>query len=180
MYKHLHHSIINWVSHPFPPNLKNTFTPKPYELLTWLFEKMFTSLLVSHVTCHLSCVTCHMSHVTCQMLHLIFHIFLFFLLFLGTNRGCFLVEDLLSTGPSPSSCPWYKPIFVTQESPKTYFVFTLNSVHHIFLKLFDPVYLTSHLIFVQIGSTVNLCLIAKKKKKFYTKSVSCHIQQTNQ
>ena len=83
-YKHLCDSL----THPFPPNLQDTFTPKPYELRTRNFEKMFTSLHVSHVTCHISrvtchilwvmchkshvrchmsCVTCHVSHITCQM-----------------------------------------------------------------------------------------------------------------
>ena len=62
-------SFSQSVSHPFPPNLQDTFTSKPYELGTWNFERMFTSLNVSDVTCHLSCVTCQMSHVTCHVSH---------------------------------------------------------------------------------------------------------------
>ena len=53
--------------------LQTTFTLKPYELWTWNFERMFTSLYMSyvrchksHVTCHLSCVTCHMSCIKCK------------------------------------------------------------------------------------------------------------------
>ena len=34
-----------------------------------------------------------------------------------------------------------------------------------FLKLFDPVYITSHLIFVKICPTVSLCFYAKNKPK---------------
>ena len=55
------HSLIQSVSDPFPPNLQDTFNTKPYELGTWHFERMFTSLQVSHITCHVSHVRCHMS-----------------------------------------------------------------------------------------------------------------------
>ena len=34
-----------------------------------LIEIMFTSLYLSHVTCHLSPVTCHVSHAMCHMSH---------------------------------------------------------------------------------------------------------------
>ena len=44
-----------------------------------------------------------------------------------------------------------------KEAKKTDFVFTPNSIYHIFSKLFDPVDLTSHLIFVKIYLTVSLC-----------------------
>ena len=50
--------------YPFPPNLQNIFTPKPYELGTLSFERMFTSLHVSHVPSLMSRVTSHMSNVT--------------------------------------------------------------------------------------------------------------------
>ena len=46
---------------------------------------------MSHVVCHVSCVTCHMSHVT------------FFSFFFLTKWWSFLVEGLLSTGPTPFS-----------------------------------------------------------------------------
>ena len=43
--------------------------PKPYELGTCSFERIFTSLNVSHVTCHVSHIMCHMSHIACHMSH---------------------------------------------------------------------------------------------------------------
>ena len=46
--------------------LQDTFTPKPLELGTWNFERMFTSHHMSRVICHVSRVTCHMSHVICR------------------------------------------------------------------------------------------------------------------
>ena len=68
---HLCYWLINLLINPFPPNVQDTFNPKPYELGTLNFERMFTSLNVSHVTCHTSYVTCHMWRVT-------FHIIFFF------------------------------------------------------------------------------------------------------
>ena len=50
-----------------------------------------------------------------------------------------------------------KPICVAKRSPKTYFVFTPNSIYLIFSKLFDPVNLTSHFIFFKIYLTGSLC-----------------------
>ena len=41
---------------------------------SWNFERMFTFLHMSHVTCHMSRVTCHMSCVTC----IIYFLLLFF------------------------------------------------------------------------------------------------------
>ena len=45
-----------------------------------IFQTMFTTLYISHVTFHMSCVmcqvsnvTCHMSHVTCYMSHVTCH-----------------------------------------------------------------------------------------------------------
>ena len=45
---------------PFPPNLQVIINPKPIELESWNFERMFTLHHVSHVTCHVS-------HVRCQI-----------------------------------------------------------------------------------------------------------------
>ena len=56
----------------FPPNLQNTFTPKPYKIGTCNFERIFTSLIVSLVMCHVSHVTCYVSHVTGQMKYFFF------------------------------------------------------------------------------------------------------------
>ena len=56
--------------------------------------------------------------------------------------------------------PCSKPIVVPPGSPKKYLVFTLNSMYHIFSKLFYSQNLTSlgsHLIFVQSCSTVCSC-----------------------
>ena len=62
---------------------------------------------MSHVTCHVSHVTCHVSHVMCHVSHVTFFYFFIFL-----PRGwSFLVEGLLSTGPTPSSYT-LKPIFL--------------------------------------------------------------------
>ena len=60
-------SLIDSVTAPFPPNLQQTVIPKPLELGCWNFERMFTFLHLSHVTCHMSRFTCHMSRVTCHM-----------------------------------------------------------------------------------------------------------------
>ena len=58
---HIVNKMIQSLSHPFPPNLQNTITPKPYQLGT------FTSIHVLHVTCRMSCVMCHMSYATCHV-----------------------------------------------------------------------------------------------------------------
>ena len=87
---------------------------KPYELGTWSFEGMFTSLhmphnmchmshvtcRMSHVTCHVSFVTCPMSHVTCSMQH---YVYFFYLEKNWTKWWSWLVKGLLSTRPSLSS-----------------------------------------------------------------------------
>ena len=62
--------------------------------------------------------------------------------------------------------PCYKIIFVSQGSTKTYFVFTLNSIYHMFSELFHPVDLPCHIIFVKIGQTVTLCFCAPNKPTF--------------
>ena len=53
------------------------FTPEPYMLETWNFERIFTSLHMSHVMCHMSHFKCHMSHITGHMTFFLF-IYLFF------------------------------------------------------------------------------------------------------
>ena len=70
--------MIDWISNPFPPDIHNIINPKPLELESWKFERMFTPHHVSRVPCHLSPVTCHMSPVTCQIIIIIIIIFLFF------------------------------------------------------------------------------------------------------
>ena len=70
-------SYIQSVSDPFPPNLQQTFIPKPVAPGSWHFERMFTSLHLSHVKCHVSHVKCHRSQVTCQMLQFIY-IYIYF------------------------------------------------------------------------------------------------------
>ena len=59
-YKHLCHSLINWLidslSNTIPPNLQNTFTLKPWKLRTWNVESRFTSLHLSYVRCHMSLI----------------------------------------------------------------------------------------------------------------------------
>ena len=47
--------------------LPNTPNPKPEEIGSWNFERMFIWYYVSCVKCHVSCVTCHVSRVTCHM-----------------------------------------------------------------------------------------------------------------
>ena len=64
------HSLTNSLPHYFfPPNLQDVLITKQYELGTWNFGSMFTSLHVSHLTCNMSGVTYHMSHGTWNMLH---------------------------------------------------------------------------------------------------------------
>ena len=48
------HSCIQSLSHPFVQNLQDTVFPKPQELGSRHFERMFTPLHVSHVMCHLN------------------------------------------------------------------------------------------------------------------------------
>ena len=54
------------MSNPFVQISSNTLNPKPKELVSWNFKRMFILLNVSCVTCHMSLVTCHLSPVTCQ------------------------------------------------------------------------------------------------------------------
>ena len=60
------------------------------QLGSWNLKRMFTPHCVSYVMCHMSYVTCHVSSFT-----------IIFYLFLKCWR--FLVEGLLSTGPTSSS-----------------------------------------------------------------------------
>ena len=48
--------LIQSVSHPFPPNLQYIITPKPWELGSWRFERIFTL-----TTCQMSGVKCPVS-----------------------------------------------------------------------------------------------------------------------
>ena len=45
--------------------------------------------------------------------------------------------------------PCFKAFCLVLGSPKTYFVFTLNSIFHMFSRVFDPLNLTSQLMFVK-------------------------------
>ena len=64
-YNHLCYWLIKCLSQHFPQNLQNIITPKPWELESWNFERMFTP--PPGVTCQVSGVMCHMSGVTCQV-----------------------------------------------------------------------------------------------------------------
>ena len=55
--------LINWLTHPFPPNLSDIIDPKVLELGSWNYERMFTPHHVSHVTGHGTGVTCQVSRV---------------------------------------------------------------------------------------------------------------------
>ena len=61
--------------------------------------------------------------------------------------------------------PCSKPFCVPPGSPKTYFVFSLNSIYHMFSKLFDLVNLASHLIFVKSCPTLSSFFYGQKKSK---------------
>ena len=72
-----------------PPDIHNIINPKPLELDSWNFERMFTLYHVSCVTWHVSPVTCHVSHVTCHVSPVTCHMSFVFCLFLqigGTSR----------------------------------------------------------------------------------------------
>jgi hypothetical protein len=65
---------------------------------------------------------CHVSHVTC-------HIYFFF----GQSGEAYRLRVYYQRGlPRLVIFPCSKPICVPPESPKTYFVFSLNSMCHIF------------------------------------------------
>ena len=46
------------VKQPFLSHLQNIIKPKPWELNSWNFERMYTPHNVSHVRCHVSGVRC--------------------------------------------------------------------------------------------------------------------------
>ena len=124
-YKQLPFSFIHSLTDPFCPDIHNIVKPKPSELESLKFEKMFISHHVSCVTCYLSPFTCHLSCVTCHLLHVkkIFYIFFIFkknkrILFLFifqrilTKWRSYSVEGLLSTGHTPSSFKCNKVLIV--------------------------------------------------------------------
>ena len=55
---------LPWLCHPFTPNLQDITNPKPLELGSWIFERLFTPHHMSHATCHISHVS--LSDVRCQ------------------------------------------------------------------------------------------------------------------
>ena len=61
--------------------------------------------------------------------------------------------------------PCSKPICVPPGSPKTYFVFSHNSMYHMFSKLFDSQDLTSHLNFVKSCVPVSSCFYSQNKSR---------------
>ena len=73
--------LINWLSESsFSSRSSNVITPKPLELESWSFERMFILHHVSCVPCHMSpvtyymcCITCHLSGVTCHLSHVTCH-----------------------------------------------------------------------------------------------------------
>ena len=87
-HKNLLHLIIWMLTalKPFPPNLQDTINPKPLELESWNFERMFTPNHVSHVRCQVTGVRCQVSSVR------------FFSSFFRTKLWSKSVEGLLSTG----------------------------------------------------------------------------------
>ena len=55
------------VTHGLLKYIQNTVNPKPKELGSQNFERMFIPHYVSCVMCHMSHVMCHLSPVTCHM-----------------------------------------------------------------------------------------------------------------
>ena len=70
------HSLIQSVSHPFPQNLQNAFTPKPSELGSGHLRECSppTNCHLTHVICHISSVTCYLPPVTCHLSHVMFFV----------------------------------------------------------------------------------------------------------
>ena len=58
--------FIHWVILKFK-YLLNTVNPKPKDLRSWNFERMFFPHYVSFVTCHVSHVRCHVPPVWCHV-----------------------------------------------------------------------------------------------------------------
>ena len=67
-------SLIKWVTEPFPPDIHNIIKPKPLELESWNFERMFAPHHVSCVTCHVSRVTSHIYCVTQKVIYMYLYI----------------------------------------------------------------------------------------------------------
>ena len=63
--------LINLAGCLFPPNLQPIINPKPIELGSWNFERMFTSNYVSQVRCQVSGVTCCVICFQFEQLHMI-------------------------------------------------------------------------------------------------------------
>ena len=84
---------------------------------------------MSHFRCHLSGVTCQVSHVTCHVSCVMCHVLCVICNIFFTKWLSWLVEALLSTGPTPSS----------------FQIFFL-------LKRFDTQYLLSRLVVFRFGS----------------------------
>ena len=57
--------LIQLVNYPLCLNLPGTVYPKPEELASWNFERMYTPNHVSQVMCEVSGVRCHISSVRC-------------------------------------------------------------------------------------------------------------------
>ena len=79
-------SLTHLLTHPFPPNLQDTFPPTPYELGTLMLRECSPPSIchMSCVTCHVSRVKCHLSHFDCHMSHLFLFFYIYFFLLLQT------------------------------------------------------------------------------------------------
>ena len=75
-------SLINWVTAPLVQISSKPCNPKPEQLGSWKFKRMFISQYVSCVMCHVSRVTCPMSHVTCHLSPVTCNFFYFFIYYL--------------------------------------------------------------------------------------------------
>ena len=101
-------SLTHWLTDALWKYLQNTFSPKPWELQSWHFERMITSSQLSCVTCHITCVTCHVSLGFFQRLFILssfsFH-----------KWSMKSVEGLLSTRPIPSSFQTPSPLHLDRQ-----------------------------------------------------------------
>ena len=69
-YKHLRHSLIHWLSQPFPqPSLPNHLRASELNLWENVHPQPHVTchMSVPRVTCPMSCVTCHVSYLMCHM-----------------------------------------------------------------------------------------------------------------
>ena len=92
-YKHIFLSLINYVGDPFVQNLQDTFVSH----VKWHMSRV--TCQVSRVRCHVSGVTCLVSRVWCHVSGVKYKYIYFFL----QHRVFWLMEGLLSTGPTLSS-----------------------------------------------------------------------------